>query len=125
MELTEEQIAWIENEVYVICPLQKYEDQFCAKRKKKVSDLRAQVKQSLINRLIKENSSMVKSYSGVSVDTDHPTIQAAKNVDDVIKIGLFGHLTKDEEKALAKELLEDIKPKKKVEEPKPAEGQAM
>jgi len=112
MQLTGEQIAWIEKEVYVICPLQKNEDQFCAKRKKKISDLRAQVKQSLINRLVKENFSMVKSYSGVSVETDHPTIQAAKNVEDIVRLGLFDHLSKDEEKAAAKELLEDIKPKK-------------
>ena len=112
MEYTKEQRAWVEKEVYVICPIQINEDNFCAKRKKKINDLREQIKDRLYKKCLEKMPN--NKFSGVTVNTDHPSIIGQKTIGDLGKLGLFSHLSKDESDLALIELWDYLHPKKEI-----------
>lgn len=49
--ITKEQENWINNQIYILAPIQPRESEFCKKRKAKLAALRNQIKEKLIKDL--------------------------------------------------------------------------
>lgn len=119
MELTPVELEAAERQMWVLCPLQYKEDEFCEKRKRKLKALREQTRKRLIEKLVKNKSNMVKNISGVNIDFSNPSVAAAKSITDFKKMDFFSHLSKTDADAAYKELMETVEgsePKNKEKE---------
>lgn len=116
--LTDEQIAWIEKEVYVICPIQYKENEFCEKRKKKIATLRSQVRERLTQKLLKEMADEKLYIGGAEIIPQ--ALAGVKTASELAKMGIFSHLPKHEEEKFNKELWESLRKMKQAQISKPA-----
>jgi vacuolar-type H+-ATPase subunit D/Vma8 len=109
MELSKEQVVWIENEVYATCPIQYREDTFCDKRKRSLKEYRERLREFYTQKILKSIVDMnTKNIQGVEINID--SFKAVKSIADLKKQDIFSHLENADE--AYKELFELIKPKK-------------
>lgn len=110
MNLTKEQIEYIEKEVYSIAPFQPGEDQWCAKRRAAIARYREQVRIFVTKKLLKTNTMTVKNVRGVQIDIEAPSIKAAKDPQEIKAQGFFSHLSADDEDNAVLELWQLVHP---------------
>lgn len=110
MNLTKEQIEYIDKEVYSIAPFQPGEDQWCAKRRAAIAKYREQVRSYVIKKLLKANNMSTKNVRGVQIDIDAPKIKEAQSPQEIKSQGFFSHLSADEEDEAVLELWQLIHP---------------
>ncbi|MDP4264927.1 MAG: hypothetical protein Q8941_20530 [Bacteroidota bacterium] len=109
MSLTPEQLNRIDEQVFEIVPVYQNEDQFCATRKRTVKDLRNLIRQNLIDKTINEMSSPIKEIKHISINTDHPDIANAENIDALVRLNIFDKLPKDEQDIAYQELWDHLR----------------
>lgn len=114
--LTDRQLNWVDEEVMRIVPVYENEDKFCSTRKRTVTDLRNLIRENLINKLMNPEKSTTKEIAGTSIDTSHPDISTARNVDDLVRLDIFAGLPKEQQHEAYKELFDHLHPEHDEEE---------
>lgn len=116
--LTVEELAGIDRKVLEEIPIKPWEDKgsgwFCAEKSRAISDTRELIRKNMIRDFELKKNTMTKRIFDVNIEIDHPAFKAARTNRDIMKIGVFDHLSEGEQEQASAELLKVLAEKNKA-----------